>query len=235
MKKFVLMMLALALLLPALAFAEYEIGSVVTFGAYPQTAAGDDETPVEWIVLDRDGDRALLISRYLLDAQPYNEAWMIDIPWEDCMLRGWLNGEFADAAFTADERKAVIRTDIDNGGSQNNSGWYEMPANDTRDAAFLLSYAEAGRYFADPEDRMCAPTAYAAAQGARTSEDAAEAEYTEFSGCQTGGRPAGWWWLRSPGANQRCAANVNYAGSRDFEGISCVGGVRPALWVELGN
>ena len=47
-------------------------GDYVTFGTYPQTASGTSSTPIEWLVLDVKGDQALLLSRYGLDAIPYN-------------------------------------------------------------------------------------------------------------------------------------------------------------------
>ena len=51
-----------------------EVGSYISFGTYPQTESGNDATPIEWLVLDYDEDnnRALLLSRYGLDAKPYN-------------------------------------------------------------------------------------------------------------------------------------------------------------------
>lgn len=51
---------------------KFTVGNYVTFGTYPQTALGNDQTPIEWLVLARDGRQALLISRYGLDAKPYN-------------------------------------------------------------------------------------------------------------------------------------------------------------------
>ena len=49
--------------------------TTIPFGAYPQTADGTDSTPIEWIILDyrEDEGRALLLSRYVLDAKPYND------------------------------------------------------------------------------------------------------------------------------------------------------------------
>lgn len=55
--------------------AMFAVGNYMTFGIYPQTKAGDDKIPIEWLVLDREGDKALLLSRYGLDAQPYNESY----------------------------------------------------------------------------------------------------------------------------------------------------------------
>lgn len=46
----------------------YSVGEVVTLGTYPQTESGNDNTPIEWIVLESDDETALLISRYALDA-----------------------------------------------------------------------------------------------------------------------------------------------------------------------
>ena len=34
----------------------FAVGSYITFATYPQTADGTDETPIEWLVLDRDGE-----------------------------------------------------------------------------------------------------------------------------------------------------------------------------------
>ena len=34
----------------------FAVGSYITFGTYPQTADGTDSTPIEWLVLDRDGE-----------------------------------------------------------------------------------------------------------------------------------------------------------------------------------
>ena len=81
---------------------KFTIGNYVAFGTYPQTAAGTDKTPIEWLVLDRDGNKALIISRYGLDAQPYNTK-CTDITWEKCTLRTWLNSTFMNKAFTSEE------------------------------------------------------------------------------------------------------------------------------------
>ena len=34
----------------------FAVGSYITFGTYPQTADGTDETPIEWLILDCDGE-----------------------------------------------------------------------------------------------------------------------------------------------------------------------------------
>lgn len=52
--------------------AKFMVGKYVMYGHYPQTKEGNDNTPIEWLVLARDGNKALLISRYALDCQKYH-------------------------------------------------------------------------------------------------------------------------------------------------------------------
>ena len=86
--------------------APVKAGQYVKFGHYPQTAAGNDNTPIEWLVLAVQGNRALLLSRYELDAKPYNTL-KTGVTWETCTLRTWLNGEFLNKAFTAEEKTGI--------------------------------------------------------------------------------------------------------------------------------
>ncbi len=207
--------------------AKYNVGNYVTFGHYPQTSGGNDSTEIEWLVLARDGSKALLISRYGLDAQPYNK-YYVNITWEKCMLRTWLNGEFLSKAFTAEEQKGILLTNVDNGSKQ--GYWSTSGGNNTQDRVFLLSYAEANKYlgvtYNDGKNKKSrvAPTAYVIKQGAFTSSSNKTAD----------GDASGWWWLRSPGYNQNYAADVSYDGSlyssRVFDVSVCV---RPALWINL--
>lgn len=126
--------------------AKFTVGNYVTFGTYPQTKAGKDATPIEWLVLARDGDKALLISRYGLDAQPYNKDHT-SVTWETCTLRTWLNSTFYNKAFSSAEQAAILTTDVDNSKSQCYSIWTTSGGNNTQDKVFLLSYAEANKYF----------------------------------------------------------------------------------------
>ena len=199
-----------------------KVGDVITFGRYPQTASGTDSTPIEWIVLDRDGSRALLLSKYGLDAQPYNTE-NVDITWEQCSLRKWLNNDFLTAAFSGEEQKAILLTDVDNSRSQGFSSFNTDGGNDTRDRIFLLSYAEANRYLgitgedSGNKQSRVKPTAYAKNAGAWASDD-----------------DTGYWWLRSPGTFQSTAAHVSVGGGLSLNYVnSGIDSVRPALWINL--
>ena len=209
--------------------AKFAVGNYVTFGEYPQTTAGEDMTPIEWLVLARDGNKALLISRYGLDAQPYNKDYT-SVTWETCTLRTWLNGTFYNKAFSSAEQAAILTTDVDNSKNQCYSGWNTSGGNNTQDKVFLLSYAEANKYFGVTYDNSSntksrvAPTAYAIAHGTWTSSSNKTADGTD----------AGWWWLRSPGNYQDFAAVVDTDGSLRNITVNYVSGsVCPALWVNI--
>lgn len=186
-------------------------------------------TPIEWLVLARDGNKALLISRYWLDAQPYNTDHT-SVTWETCTLRTWLNVTFYNKAFSSDEQAAILTTSVDNGKNQGYSKWSTSGGNNTEDKVFLLSYAEANKYFGVTYDNISntksrvAPTAYAIAHGTWTSSSNKTADGTD----------AGWWWLRSPGNYQDFAAVVDTDGSLRNITVNYVSGsVCPALWVNI--
>lgn len=209
--------------------AKFAVGNYVSFGTYPQTKAGNDATPIEWLVLARDGNKALLISRYGLDAQRYNKD-TTSVTWETCTLRTCLNGTFYNKAFSSAEQAAILTTNVDNSKNQCYSGWSTNGWKNTQDKVFLLSYAEANKYFgvtyynsSNTKSRV-APTAYAIAHGAWTSSSDKTADSVN----------AGWWWLRSPGSDQRSAAYVLADGSLyDLSVGSDSASVRPALWVNI--
>ena len=211
-----------------------EVGSIVLFGTYPQTAEGTDKTPIRWIVLDYDAEnhRSLLISKYGLDAKPYNVK-SANITWEKSSLRTWLNNEFLNKAFNADEQSAILATKVNNGKSQGYSRWKANDGKNTQDKIFLLSYAEANGYFdastsafdSDTKSRV-APTDYAIAMGAMANGTYRTAD----------GKAAGGWWLRSPGDDWHYKASVTSDGLvRVANIINDKVIVRPAFWLNLDS
>ena len=157
------------------------------------------------------GDEALLVSRYGLDCKPYNEEYT-DITWENCDLQKWLNNDFLKEAFSGEERERIKLSEVVN---DDNRKYGPRGGNNTRDRVFCLSLAEAEQYFKNDSERRCQPTAVAKAHGAYVSDDGY---------C--------WWWLRSPGHNQRSASYVGTDGALHPGGhyVSSVNrAVRPAL------
>ena len=195
--------------------AEPALGSLVTFGRYEQDRRTDNgPEPVEWLVLETAGDKALLISRYVLDTHSYHPVYRA-VTWETCTLRQWLNGEFLNAAFTPEEQAAICLTRVDNGKAQQKPEYHTDGGRDTEDRIFLLSYAEAWKYFPAAKDRRCRPTPLAKARGA----------YIRSGYC--------WWWLRSPGYFDEVNLSVFCGGAaHNCHIFTTAGGVRPALWAE---
>lgn len=84
----------------------------------------DAKTPIKWRVMSVDGDDAFLLADKNLDCQKYNDTF-IDVTWETCTMRSWLNGygasenvcgtdygsdNFLDNAFNAGEQSAIKTT-----------------------------------------------------------------------------------------------------------------------------
>lgn len=195
--------------------ADWRVGKYVAFGTYPATRTGTDSTPIEWQVLERNGDKAMLITRYVVDTQQYWEK-VRTITWEDSSLRAWLNDTFLYKAFTAQEYAAIQTTLNDN--SKKQQGFGLSGGNDTSDRIFVLSYAEVQKYFPEKASRKCLPTDYAEKQGVYVHE---RDRYT-------------WWWTRSPGKSYSTASAVNYeGGNTNYATDRKSGGVRPVLWVDI--
>ena len=76
-----------------------EVGDTIEFGEYEQDNKSDKE-PIEWNVLDIQDNKALIISKYGLDAKKYNEEYQ-SVTWENCTLRKWLNEDFYNEAFSS--------------------------------------------------------------------------------------------------------------------------------------
>ena len=201
--------------------ARFAVGNYVTFGSYTQTASGDDMTEIEWLVLARDGKKALLISRYGLDVQKYHSEER-KITWRNCSLRRWLNSTFLNKAFTATEQSAILMTIVDN---SNDQGYYSTDGGDnTQDKVFLLSYAEANKYLAITDD------------GYNEALDIEATAYAKERGAYIVGKTTYWccWWLRSPGEVNSEATCVRPGGNIGSHYVSHPSNaVRPALWVNL--
>ena len=218
----------------------------VAFGHYEQD--GDLENgsePIQWLVLERDGDEALLISRDILDAREYyclsqtpeeraavkqpsisllealfgtNQAKEEpdNAPWSVSTLRLWLNGEFLNAAFTASERTAILESATE----PEDNPRYNTPGGDAvTDRIRLPGIGDIQTYFGSAPP-VTEPTAYALSQCAN----------------------AATWWLRTPGGGANMLMCVNGDGTVDERGafIEVDGdlnylGVRPVLRCDLSR
>ena len=191
-----------------------------TFGSYEQDGdSSNGKEPIEWLVLDRDGDKVLLISKYALDYQsfmPFYEPVTEHYTWESCSLRRWLNGTFLNAAFSADEQQRLLTTTvITSPGSLHR----ENGPVTTEDRVFLLSNTEVYAYFASEAATAAEYTAYALSEN-------------PWPGNAATPGPADWWLRTTDGYDHPDGV---YADGRVGEGARAYEGeyVRPAIWITV--
>lgn len=177
----------------------------IKFGRYPQ-ASKNENAPIEWLVLENAGSKALLISKYALDCQQYHTSRIFGT-WKTCTLRKWLNGTFISNAFSHEEQAMILSTTTESA--------------DTKDRVFLLSRHEAWEYFGSDSTRQCQGTAYCYAQGAYK---------TGNGNCKWWLRSpvySGWTAYVYDGSLEDY--NGEYSCCVDCDVIA----VRPALWINL--
>ena len=177
-------------------------------------------------MLARDADKALLISRYALDCRPYNLK-RESVSWATCGLRTWLNNTFVNEAFNSWEKLVINSTTVT---VDLNPKYSTRQGYETRDMVFLLSAAEAEKYFTSDAARACKPTGYAIRQGAyipaSISSWSWNAKPTDENCC---------WWLRTSGFSSEEATyvypegHISYSGDTVFRDSYAV---RPAMWVD---
>lgn len=186
-----------------------EVGDVVSMGSYK----GED---IEWEILDiNDEGQMLIVSTRAIDIMRYNES-QTTLSWEECTLRGWLNGSFIEEAFDGEQQEHILTTTVIN----NDNEFYNIEGgNDTQDKVFLLSLDEVRNYYDEDEDRIC----LLADNVDNSNEEIADLDSRQCN-----------WWLRSPGSYRMNAAYVEIPGSINEHGIwvDWQRGVRPAMWVD---
>ena len=190
------------------------VGEYIKFGSYEQdNIKSNGKEDVEWLVLDKKDGKILIISRYALDCQQYDEN-SGSVTWEVCSLRKWLNSDFVNSAFTDDEKEVILTTSV---AAHKNSFFKVKSGENTNDMIFLLSTTEVKQYLKYKTDRKCIPTDFAVANGVQSNA---------AGNCN--------WWMRTPGCNQVCVAFVSDVGISNNIGINNSTddfAVRPAMWI----
>ena len=111
-----------------------ESGDIITFGTYEQDgnlANGTED--IEWIVITRDGNKALVISKYCLEQMPFNST-LASVTWKNSTIRTWLNSDFYNNAFSSEERSKIFNTTFSAEGVETTDKVFLL---DEEDASFL--------------------------------------------------------------------------------------------------
>ena len=235
-------------------FSKTKIGEVITFGAYEQDGDfSNGKEPIEWIVLSKDKNEMLVLSKYELDYLPFytreyygeDERDTCFVTWDKSTIRTFLNDGFYNAAFTSGEKKLVktasLKTTVD-------FSWRSKETKTTKDNVFLLSsddLAKTAYGFAKDKDtkdsyRRSSLTAYAAYQRALNKSS----HWIIFSDYKTDDNEYAWEWaLRDPGFEEQFICYVGedgrvsswggYAGTHYKHGFGY--GIRPAILIDMSS
>jgi len=209
------------------------VGDYISFGSYEQdNNSSSGKESIEWLVLDKNGDQYLLISRCVLDCQLFS-THKVNTAWESSALRTWLNDDFYKSAFTEADRARIVSKTVP---ADDNAGYGIVGGKATNDKIFALSVTEMAKYFKLQKVQSlwypykgdsCAAKATDSAVAAGVEVETSR--YSKYTG-------NGTYWLRTPGSTTlstsyvtsdgRVCANGTYSESTNV-------GVRPAMWVTL--
>ncbi len=135
---------------------DISVGSYVNFGTYKQdNNSGNAPESIQWLVLDIQDNKALVISKSALSSQPYNSD-SLPSTWETSTLRQWLNNDFVNYAFSDIEKSLIPTVTVNNDKNPNYPN--QTSENATQDKLFVLSINEATKYL-NSTSRKSSPVA----------------------------------------------------------------------------
>jgi hypothetical protein len=226
-----------------------EIGDIVQMGTYEQDGDAETEDPICWDVLDKDGDAVLLISYDVIAYQRFSDSRKCVI-WEDSEIRTWLNQEFYAEAFDETEQASIRETTLENPSTVGFAAHVDPSGDvqvresrpDTKDKIFLLSWKEAEQYYGN---RLTD----ASILGRRPSRAVLQKRKAIFTDLIIEELPAMYpysrhlpdgterlsWMLRSTGMKNYTIFVIGYEGKWDQDYPDSYNGVRPVMWVNVGD
>ena len=226
-----------------------KIGDIVQMGTYEQDGDAETEDPICWDVLDKDGDAVLLISHDVIAYQRFSDSRKCVI-WEDSEIRTWLNQEFYAEAFDETEQASIRETTLENPSTVGFAAHVDPSGDvqvresrsDTKDKIFLLSWKEAEQYYGN---RLTD----ASGLGRRPSRAVLQKRKAIFTDLIIEELPAMYpysrhlpdgterlpWMLRSTGMKDYTILVIGYEGKWDQDYPDSYNGVRPVMWVNVGD
>ena len=226
-----------------------KIGDIVQMGTYEQDGDAETEDPICWDVLDKDGDAVLLISHDVIAYQRFSDSRKCVI-WEDSEIRTWLNQEFYAEAFDETEQASIRETTLENPSTVGFAAHVDPSGDvqvresrpDTKDKIFLLSWKEAEQYYGN---RLTD----ASILGRRPSRAVLQKRKAIFTDLIIEELPAMYpysrhlpdgterlpWMLRSTGMKAYNILVIGYEGKWDQDYPDSYNGVRPVMWVNVGD
>ncbi len=190
-------------------------GDIISFGHYEQDKnVNNGKEKIEWIVLKVENGKALVLSKYVLDFKAIAEK--SPYTWITGGIREWMNGTFYESAFDAREQSKIVAVTLTADPIKKMKVFKDS---DTQDKIFALNLSELNEFIPESVDRKAEWTPYAKAE----SPFSDSSEKT----CD--------WWLRVVSTSRKNAYSVNLNGGVEAVYGNVKKGMRPAMWIELGD
>lgn len=189
------------------------VGMTVQYGNYEQdNVIRNGKEPIDWIILEKTDEKALVISKYALDNMQFYPTEK-DTNYAESTIRIWVNSDFINSAFSIKENNRILETEV---ASEYSIESGLQKGESTNDKLFLLSISEAKMYFSSDSSRGTIATEFANVRGAATPYN---------GNC--------WWWLRTMDGDEYAAMISTDGDYSCYNAVSNDAAVRPAMWVNL--
>ena len=199
----------------------------------------------KWRLLERSGNRVLLLSENLVDHAPFDRASGAEyVSWEHSHLRKHMSRDLPIILFS-DAEYACVDTTVT---EPTTNPMYRMTDNGALDKLFPLSVEEVDRYLGDGNtlNRLRAGSVTRSSGWNDVIGDSCSGNRI----ARLPGTNVDWWWLRTPGEKMdtrgfsewiqgRVQYNQCYVGNKgsiSMHGSNYDdgwGGIRPAMWLSL--
>ena len=198
----------------------------------------DKELDIEWIILKKENDRALIVSKYIIDGLIFGN----NNEWDKSTIRTWLNEDFYNNSFSDKEKAYINETIINTKGPEYVKENYNVT---TTDKIFLLSNEEINQYFDDygSTNKLATSTCCKEVLDRITDESYYTKSFTNRIS----------WFLRNPGqqpglSNEETNTVLDYdtyVSNVDKRGYCTIYdcevecnkkyGIRPAMWINIDS
>lgn len=202
---------------------------------------GPDKKPIEWIIIKEEENRALLLSKYIIDVRQWDKDNDRTAYWNHCDLRRYLNGEFIENTFSNEEKNKILEVKLKTEENAEFDEKEERKMSDSVDKVFCLSMGEVEEYFdfrifKRDEDYFEFATGYGDFKNLMGIP-------TEYAKKNEHWNDTNIWWLRAYKNMKGNYSDFHNAfflkvTEEDFvwvhdERVKNYYGIRPALWIEL--
>ncbi len=229
----------------------------VYFGHYEQDGnKKNGKEPIEWIVLENKGDTLVLMSKDILVHRVFDNSKKTTVTWADSSIRKWLNKTFLKSAFTAKERKNIVKRKS-KADKNPNSSYGRSGGKTVKDKVSILSSTEVLKYFKGKDlikdglniynPRLVAEPSNAIVKNSKNKNGLKKLELSAWAKVtykdmnypdEVIDGSYSEWWLRTPGPDNNemmivySHGNISYTGLVAHSKIASTPGIRPVIEVK---